>query len=136
MSEATKGRILLVEDEVSVRKVVSTRLASWHYEVITAVDGETGLRLAEETQPDLILLDIVLPGIKGREVCTRLKAHPKTRDIPVIFLTALGLPDHIRAGMDCGAEDYITKPYEAEELKERIMVCLLRHQRPHRTTGG
>ncbi|MBI3322847.1 MAG: response regulator, partial [Candidatus Omnitrophica bacterium] len=73
-------------------------------------------------------LDILMPKMKGREVCARLKADPATAGIPVIFLTALGLPDHIKAGLDLGAEDYIVKPFKAADLKERINVCLLRHR--------
>ena len=89
--------------------------------------------MAEEQLPDLILLDIMMPKMKGREVCARLKANPKTQHIPVIFLTALGLADHIKAGMDLGAEDYIVKPFEPAELKDRITVCLARHSSPSAT---
>jgi len=66
--------------------------------------------------------------MKGRDVCAKLKADPKTQHIPIIFLTALGLADHIRGGMDLGAEDYIVKPFEPEELKERISIVLSRHK--------
>ena len=71
-----------------------------------------------------------MPKMKGRDVCARLKANPKTQHIPVIFLTALGLADHIRGGMSLGAEDYIIKPFDAVELKERITICLARHRTP------
>ena len=122
-----KKRILVVDDTKDVLQVVSRRLQSWGYEAITADSGEEGLRVAEEQVPDLILLDIMMPKLKGREVCARLKANPKTQNIPVIFLTALGLADHVKAGMDLGAEDYIVKPFEPAELKDRIAVCLARH---------
>lgn len=122
-----KRRILIVDDTRDVLQVVSRRLESWGYQAVTADSGEEGIRLAEEHVPDLILLDIMMPKMKGREVCARLKANPKTQHIPVIFLTALGLADHVKAGMDLGAEDYIVKPFEPAELKERIEVCLLRH---------
>ena len=120
-------RILLVDDTEDILLVVSRRLTSWGYEALTASSGEDGLKLAEEHLPDLILLDIMMPKMKGRDVCARLKADPKTAKIPVIFLTALGLADHIKAGMDLGAEDYIVKPFEPAELKKRIAVVLSRH---------
>ena len=125
-SEAAGKRILMVDDSKDILQVVSQRLKSWGYDVVAANNGEEGLRLAGELMPDLILLDIMMPKMKGRDVCARLKADPKTKAIPVIFLTALGLADHVKAGLDLGAEDYIVKPFEPEELRDRIRVCLLR----------
>ncbi len=122
-----KHLILVVDDELSIRKTIGRRLEREGYRVITADCGEEGLRIASEKLPDLILLDVMMPKMKGRDVCARLKADPKTGHIPVIFLTALGLADHIQAGMALGADDYIVKPFEADELKERIAVCLARH---------
>lgn len=120
--------IMVIDDEASLRKVVSRRLQQEGYRVLCADSGESGLRMAEEALPDLILLDIMMPKMKGRDVCAQLKANPKTAHIPVIFLTALGLADHVKAGMDVGAEDYIVKPFESTILKERIAVCLARHR--------
>ena len=133
MIPSTRKRILVIDDTKDLLGVVSRRLESWGYEPLTAESGEEGLRLAEAHLPDLILLDIMMPKMKGRDVCARLKADPKTACIPVIFLTALGLADHVKAGMDLGAEDYIVKPFEPAELKERIAVCLARHseEAPH-----
>lgn len=122
----TPKRILVVDDTKDILLVVSRRLKSWGYDALTAESGEEGLRIAEEQIPDLILLDIMMPRMKGRDVCTRLKSNPKTQHIPVIFLTALGLADHIKAGMDLGADDYIVKPFEPAELKERVAICLAR----------
>ena len=122
-----RKRILLVDDSPDILQVLSRRLASWGYEVLATTTGEEGLRLASEQLPDLILLDIMMPKMKGRDVCVQLKADPKTQQIPVIFLTALGLADHVKAGMDLGADDYVVKPFEPQDLKERIQVCLLRH---------
>ena len=121
-----KKRILIVDDTKDILTVVSRRLQSWGYEALTAETGEDGLRLAQEQLPDLVLLDIMMPKMKGRDVCARLKADSKTAQIPVIFLTALGLADHVKAGMDLGAVDYIVKPFEPAELKERIAVVLAR----------
>ena len=126
MSQGPK-KILSVDDTKDILLVVSRRLKSWGYEPLTASSGEEGLRIADEQVPDLILLDIMMPKMKGRDVCLRLKANPRTAKIPVIFLTALGLADHIRAGMDLGADDYIVKPFEPTELKDRITVVLSRH---------
>ena len=123
-------RILIVDDTKDILSVVSRRLKSWGYEPLTAESGEEGLRIAEEQLPHLVLLDIMMPKMKGRDMCACLKANPKTAQIPVIFLTALGLADHIKAGMDLGAEDYIVKPFEPAELKERISICLARHNSP------
>ena len=122
-----KRLILLVDDEASIRKTVARRLEREGYRVITAESGEEGLRLAGEQLPDLVLLDIMMPKMKGRDVCKQLKADPLTSRIPVIFITALGLADHVRAGMSLGADDYIVKPFEVDELKERIAVCLARY---------
>ena len=124
-----KPVILIVDDEEGVRKVVGRRLQRYGFEVVTADSGEEGLRMAYERQPDLVLLDIMMPKMKGRDVCAKLKAGLTTKDIPVIFMTALGLADHIKAGMDMGADDYITKPFESARLIERIKICLVRHNR-------
>ncbi len=129
-----RKRILVVDDTYDLRLMLSRRLESWGYEVLTARDGEEGLRFATEALPDLILLDVMMPKMKGREVCARLKEQPSTQHIPIIFLSALRLADHIKAGMDLGAEDYLVKPFESSELKDRIAVCLARAD-SHRTNG-
>ena len=126
---APRKKILVVDDTKDILLVVARRLESWGYEPLTAESGEEGLRVAEEHIPDLVLLDIMMPKMKGRDVCARLKANPKTQHIPVIFLTALGLADHIKAGLDLGADDYIVKPFEPAQLKERIAICLARHEK-------
>ncbi len=107
--------------------MVSKRLSHMGYRVLTAASGEEGLQLAQAEGPDLVLLDIMMPKMKGRDVCARLKANPATQHIPVIFLSALGLADHIKGGMDLGADDYLVKPFDPHTLKERIAVCLARH---------
>ena len=129
LSTAERETILVVDDMPVLLKMLKKQLEHWGYRVLTAAEGETGLALAELEHPDLILLDILMPKMKGREVCARLKANPKTRDIPVVFLTGLGLADHVRAGLALGADDYIIKPFKPADLKERIMICLLRNQK-------
>ncbi|MBI4342524.1 MAG: response regulator [Candidatus Omnitrophica bacterium] len=126
-ADTPRKKILIVDDTKDILLVVARRLESWGYEPLTADSGEEGLRVAEEHVPDLVLLDIMMPTMKGRDVCARLKSNPKTQHIPVIFLTALGLADHIKAGLDIGADDYIVKPFEPAQLKERIAICLARH---------
>ena len=123
------AKLLFIDDEPDIREVIQFRLEREGYRVFTAASGEEGLRIAEAELPDLILLDIMMPKMKGRDVCACLKANPKTQHIPVIFLTALSLADHVKAGMDLGAEDYITKPFEPALLKERITVALARHRK-------
>ena len=122
----TPKRILIVDDTKDILLVVARRLKSWGYEVLTAESGEEGLKIIQEQKPDLVLLDIMMPKMKGRDVCSLMKANPETARIPVIFLTALGLADHVKAGMDLGADDYLVKPFEPEELKERITIVLSR----------
>lgn len=122
----TRPTILLIDDEPDILKTVGRRLEQEGFRVATAASGEEGLRLAQEAPPDLVLLDIMMPKLKGRDVCARLKGDPRTANIPVIFLTALGLPDHVKAGLDAGAEDYLVKPFDDRELKMRIQICLAR----------
>ena len=122
-----RKRILIVDDNQDILHVISKRIEGWGYEALVAESGEEGLRMAEEQTPDLVLLDIMMPKMKGRDVCARLKTNPKTQHIPVIFLTALGMADHVKAGMDLGADDYIVKPFQPSELKERLVACLARH---------
>lgn len=119
-----RKQILLVDDEERVLEVLSRRLKSWGYEVLTAVDGEECLQMVGDHQPDLILLDILLPKMRGREVCTQLKDNSQTRHIPIVFLTALGMPEQIEAGFNLGAVGYIIKPFNPQELRERISECL------------
>lgn len=121
--------ILVIDDMAAILKMLKKRLEQWGYRALTAGSGEEGLELALTESPDLILLDVLMPKMKGREVCARLKANPSTRDIPVIFLSSLGLADHVTTGLGLGADDYIIKPFKAEDLHERITVCLLRHHR-------
>ena len=121
------AHILIIDDEPELLTLAGQRLKSWGYEVLQATSAEDGLRLADECSPDLILLDVLMPKMKGREACAALKANDRTKHIPVIFLSSLGMPDHIKGGLDAGAEDYILKPFNADDLRDRIRVCLLRH---------
>lgn len=113
-------KILVVDDNpVNVDLVVDT-VETIGWTVVTAYDGETALKLIHEQHPDLVVLDVNMPGISGYEVCAQLKAEPRTAHIPVIMLTALSDVDHRVQGLDAGADDYITKPYSPRELVARI----------------
>lgn len=114
------GRILVVEDEDVLQTILKYQLEEAGYEVDVAGDGLEGLKAVEANPPDLILMDVMMPGVDGNEVCHRLKSCQRTRQIPIIMLTAMsGAEDKIR-GLDQGANDYITKPFERKELLARV----------------
>jgi two-component system phosphate regulon response regulator PhoB len=124
-----KPRVLIVEDEPALVEMLRYNLESEGFEVASAPDGEEGLAMVEETKPDLILLDWMLPHVSGLEVCRQLRRGRDTRDLPVIMLTAKGEEvDRVRA-LDGGADDYMTKPFSPGELVAR-MRALLRRARP------
>jgi DNA-binding NarL/FixJ family response regulator len=116
--------VLIIDDHPGNLGVAVGHLEGHACEVLTARDGETGVRRARATRPSLILLDVEMPGIDGYETCRRLKASEETRDIPVIFMTVRdGAEDKIR-GFEVGAVDYVTKPFEAAELVARVRTHL------------
>ena len=112
--------VLLVEDEPAQREVLVYNLGAEGFDVITADNGEDGLLLVEENHPDLIILDWMIPQLSGLEVCRRLKSNPKTRQIPVIMLSARAEDvDRVR-GLETGADDYVVKPYSVIEFTARV----------------
>lgn len=113
-------KILLIDDDKGLLQLLSQRLSRQGYITLMAETGERGLALASAQCPDLILLDVILPGIKGREVCARLKEDPLTQDIPVIFLTIKDTPDDIAAEIAAGAVAHITKPVDFRRLMAEI----------------
>lgn len=119
------SRILIVEDEVKIARFVTLELQHEGYEVEAAHDGRTGLEKAETWKPDLLILDLMLPGLSGIEVCRRLR---QTSDLPIIMLTAKDDVSDKVMGLDMGADDYMTKPFAIEELLARIRVCLKKHR--------
>jgi two-component system, NtrC family, sensor kinase len=116
--------ILVVDDTPTNLQVLFDVLSEQNYRVAIAKNGETALQRIQSSQPNLILLDVMMPGIDGFETCQRLKAHPDTRDIPVIFMTALSDSVDKVKGLSLGAVDYITKPIQHEEVLARIQVHL------------
>ena len=123
MSEAKK--ILFIEDESALQKTFGDMLTQEGYEMISALDGETGLRLAREEKPDLILLDLVLPKVHGLDVLKKLKEDPETRQIPVIILTNLEDMESIEKALSLGATTFLVKAsYTLEEVLEKIEKAL------------
>jgi diguanylate cyclase (GGDEF)-like protein len=121
---STNGTILVIDDNVTNLKVASAHLQAANYEVLTARDGLSGIERIKFAQPDLILLDVQMPGIDGFETCRRLKTDPATAAIPVIFTTVLtNVEDKVR-GFTSGAVDYIPKPFQVEELLARVNTHL------------
>jgi two-component system phosphate regulon response regulator PhoB/two-component system alkaline phosphatase synthesis response regulator PhoP len=120
------GRILIIEDEQTIAELVGDSLKRWGYRVETASDGDEGLAVAESTLPDLVILDLMLPGLDGWEICRRLKQNAVTRDIPVIMLTARRDERDVVAGLEIGADDYLRKPFSMSELVARVRALLRR----------
>ncbi|WP_256361526.1 response regulator [Methylomonas koyamae] len=120
----SKPKILVVDDTPASLKLLSELLRAEDYEVRSAIDGELALESAFDNPPDLVLLDIMMPGIDGFEVCRRLKAHPATRQVPVIFVSTLSDTEEKVQGFQLGAVDYVSKPYQREELLARVRTHL------------
>ncbi|KHL17766.1 DNA-binding response OmpR family regulator [Mumia flava] len=126
MEAAATAHVLVIEDDPSVRDVVRRYLEHDGHRVTVAVDGESGLRTALDDAPDLVVLDLMLPGIDGIEVCRRLRADPARGTTPVVMLTALVEEERRIAGLTVGADDYVTKPFSAKELALRVRAVLRR----------
>lgn len=123
--------VLIVEDEPSQREVLAYNIAAEGFETITAEDGEEGLLLIEEHQPDVVVLDWMMPRLSGIETCRRIKSKKETRNLPVIMLSARSEEvDRVR-GLDTGADDYMVKPYSMRELISRIKAQLRRSRPSH-----
>lgn len=116
--------ILLVDDSPTNLKVLSEALQGQGWKILMATDGGSAIEQAEYAQPDLILLDVMMPGIDGFETCRRLKAHADLNNIPVIFMTALSEADYKVKGLELGAVDYITKPFQQSEVIARVKLHL------------
>jgi len=118
--------ILVVEDEDDIRELLRYNLAKEGYQVTGVASGEEALKAARATPPDLILLDLMLPGLDGLEVCRLLKGEPQTLDLPIVMLTAKGEEADIVTGLELGAHDYITKPFSPRVLLARLRAVLRR----------
>jgi two-component system phosphate regulon response regulator PhoB len=123
-----RERILVVEDEEDILELIRYNLTREGYRVSTALSGEEGLRAALHEKPDLVVLDLMLPGIDGIEVCRRLKADPQTRYTPVVMVTAKGEEADVVAGLELGADDYLTKPFSPKVLVARLRAVIRRRE--------
>jgi DNA-binding response OmpR family regulator len=123
-----KGKVLVVDDEVNITQILEFSIGAEGFEVISAQNGEEAIEKARREQPDLIILDIMMPKIDGYEACRILKANPLTKNIPVVLLTAKGRDIDKRLGMEVGATDYIVKPFSPNKLIERIHRLLSCHK--------
>ncbi|OGV62405.1 MAG: DNA-binding response regulator [Lentisphaerae bacterium RIFOXYA12_FULL_48_11] len=119
-------KILVVEDDEDIMELISFNLKKEGYFVVKAFTGEEALKQAQAASPDIVLLDVMLPEIDGLEVCRNLKSGEKTKNIPVIMVTAKGEESDVVAGLELGAEDYVVKPFRPKELVARVRAVLRR----------
>jgi signal transduction histidine kinase len=124
MTNSTDETILIIDDNPTNLEVLADALDHAGYKVLVEMNGHSGLERIQRNPPDLILLDIMMPGINGLEVCRQLRSYPDTCEIPVIFMTALSDTEHKVQGLNLGAVDYITKPFQQEEVLARIKIHL------------
>lgn len=127
--ENIKPHILIVEDEPDINELLRINLEKNNYTVSKSFDGEGGLKIARESIPDLILLDLMLPGINGIDVCKLLNSDKKTSGIKIIMLTALSQENDIVKGLESGADDYMTKPFSVKVLNAKIKSVLKRNNK-------
>lgn len=122
------ARILVIEDEADIQQVLEYNFRENGHKVFVAGTGEEGLELARDKRPDVVLLDLMLPGMPGTEVCKRLKADPLTKNAQVVMLTAKGEEIDRVVGFELGADDYVVKPFSVRELLLRVQAILRRSQ--------
>lgn len=120
----SRKSILVIDDDEGIQMTLKSILLDRGYSVLSAVNGERGIQIALAQHPDLILLDVILPGMKGRAVCAKLKEDPKTKDIPVLFLTAKDSEDDIQAEIAVGALGHMTKPVKPKVLLNEVKKVL------------
>ena len=121
-----KRRVLVVDDEKDLVDLISYNLGRGGYDVLTAYDGKDALEIAQREVPDLVVLDLMLPGLDGTEVARRLKADSRTANVPIVMLTAKGEETDVVVGLTIGADDYVTKPFSMKILLARINTVLRR----------
>ena len=118
------ARLLVVEDDPIIQVLVREVLVGAGYEVAVADDGESGLEQVRAERPDLMVLDVMMPGIDGYEVLAQVRGNPETAELPVVMLTALNSDEDIQKGFAAGANDYVTKPFQAEELLASVSALV------------
>jgi diguanylate cyclase (GGDEF)-like protein len=124
--DASGKRILVVDDDRNLRKIIQTNLELAGYDVSTVPNGEEALKLLDSMQPDLVVLDVMMPLLDGYEVARRIRRHPSNTHVPIIMLTAKSEVEDKIAGFDAGADDYITKPFGPQELLARVRAKIRR----------
>jgi diguanylate cyclase (GGDEF)-like protein len=127
-SDISRARILVIDDDPLMRRIVTQSLDRKVYDLHEADSGESGIELALELRPEIILLDVMMPEMDGFEVIRRLRTHPMTQSVPIVLLTALGEMNEKIHGMQLGADDYITKPFDPRELRARVQAHLKRSE--------
>ena len=124
-------KILVAEDETDIRELIAYSLVNiGGFEVVKARNGEEAIQIARAELPDLILMDVRMPRMTGVEACAKLKEYPDTKEIPVVFLSAMGQEQEIQHGMDVGATEYILKPFAPEVLMDKVHDILKRLTNP------
>ena len=123
----TSYTVLVVEDEPDIRELIEFNLMKYDYNVLLANNGEKGLKDVRSYEPDLILLDLMLPGIQGLDVCRIIKSNENIKNTPIIILSALGQEEDIVSGLEAGADDYVLKPFSLDVLNARIKTVLRRY---------
>ncbi len=127
-SSLPPSKILIADDNVQNCELIDANLSEEGYEICVAYDGQQAMKRVEEFVPDLILLDIMMPKLSGYEVCQRIKSNPRTKDIPVLMVTALNEQGDIEKAVRAGCDDFLTKPVNSLELKTRVKSLLrVRH---------
>ena len=118
------ARILIAEDERDIRDLITFTLKFSGHEVFAAANGEEALNMAKQLLPDIILMDVRMPKMTGYEACAAMKADPRVKHIPVVFLSAKGQESEVQTGIELGAVEYILKPFAPDQLTERVRVLL------------
>lgn len=132
----SKETVLIVEDDPHIVELLQYTLEREGYAVLVAGSGDKGLAEAQRRRPTLVLLDLVLPGLGGLDVCRTLKSQAATWDIPVVMITAKSAERDVILGLECGADDYIPKPFGPREFVSRIRAVLRRGDHVRRATGS
>ena len=137
----TSKKVIVIEDEPDIQEIIVHNLQRDGYQVEATPNGERGLELVRRLDPDLVLLDLMLPGLDGVEVCRRMKTDPRTRAVSIIMVTARGEESDVVLGLGLGADDYVSKPFSPRELMERVKAVLRRgplqdHQSRERIVVG
>lgn len=122
--------ILIIEDEKDIVDLVAYHLKQSGFSVLSALDGPTGLEMAKKTRPHLIILDLMLPGMDGKDICRAIKSNPATQSTPILMLTAKTEEMDRVIGFELGADDYVTKPFSPRELVLRVKAILRRKEEP------